>query len=38
MSKCPYCGAIYDESESAGCPYCNKYLSVSSILESLFGK
>lgn len=22
MQMCPECGRVYDESESAGCPYC----------------
>ena len=25
MQRCPFCGCVYDESESAGCPNCNSY-------------
>ncbi len=24
MQQCPFCLKVYDESDYAGCPYCNK--------------
>ena len=25
MQQCPDCGRVYDESDYAGCPYCDGY-------------